>query len=219
MDRSSTRLVIPKTVAIGDRFGRLLVVAHAESQSNKARLKCKCDCGAFTIARACHLRSGRVRSCGCLRVETSRRLATKHGLSRMVPEHGVWMRLIRRCEDPNNKSYSRYGGRGIVVCDRWRADFAAFFADMGHRPSPKHSIDRIDNNGNYQPGNCRWATATEQSRNRRSTVMLRYQGEVACLREWSQRLDIAETSMRRKVRAGWSLERIASERTLRTERG
>lgn len=128
---------------------------------------CQCDCGNIAFAQTSDLRAGRHRSCGCLRVDVmTRHGGTNHGGGR-TPEYRSWMSMKARCLDSDHDSYKWYGGRGITICDRWLASFEAFLADMGARPSLKHSIDRINNDGNYEPGNCRWATANEQAQNQR----------------------------------------------------
>lgn len=110
---------------------------------------------------------------------------TTHGASGS-PEYVIWTHMKARCFDESDKSYQRYGGRGITVCQRWVNDFPAFYADMGDRPSPLHSIERKNNEGNYEPGNCRWATATEQARNRRSSVLVEHNGQVKTVAEWAE---------------------------------
>jgi hypothetical protein len=152
---------------VGDVFGRLTIVGDAPRFRNGARRwRCRCECGNETESSDSEMRIGRVRSCGCFRRQRVRELMTTHGRSG-GPTYKCWSSIIQRCTNPKNPSFSYYGGRGIRICERWRNDFALFIADMGPKPTPKHSIDRIDVNGNYEPGNCRWATATQQARNTR----------------------------------------------------
>jgi hypothetical protein len=147
----------------GDRFGRLTVVAL--TTQGKTHAVCRCECGSEKNVQLHNLRSGGTRSCGCLRRDWNARHKTTHGGSKTA-EYKVWQGMHKRCSNPRCKSFADYGGRGIQVCDHWN-EFPAFIADMGPRPSAKHSLDRIDVNGDYGPRNCRWATPVEQVRNRR----------------------------------------------------
>lgn len=150
-------------VKIGDRFGRLLVVADAgRTKARNIIYNCLCICGNKKTIPSGRLRNGNTRSCGCL----LRDRMTVHGL-RWTAEYEVWKTMKQRCYNPRNKRFSYYGARGIVVCERWRKSFSDFLADVGLRPSQKHSLDRIKNEGNYEPGNVRWATAKQQANNRR----------------------------------------------------
>ena len=150
-------------VSTGDRFGRLCIVAEVEKAGTHRRFKCTCDCGKTITAHLSALRVKLTTSCGCWRKER----ATIHGLQNTA-EYRSWKHMIARCTDPKGKSWKNYGGRGITVCERWRKSFKAFLAHVGKRPTPQHSIDRYPNNdGNYEPGNVRWATMSEQHLNSR----------------------------------------------------
>ncbi len=161
---------------IGKVFGRLTVEGSAHSRRRKSGVKlywkCRCICGRAVTLDGGSLRYGHTQSCGCLRNERIRAANTKHGCSHTCAEYQIWSGIIARCENPKSISYHNYGGRGITICTRWRRDFSAFLSDMGTRPSAKHSIDRIDNDQDYEPGNCRWATRKEQSRNRRPAASI-----------------------------------------------
>ena len=123
------------------------------------------------------------------------------------PEYRAWWQMLYRCTDRRSRRWSYYGGRGITVCDRWRESFSNFYADVGPRPSAKHSIDRIDNDGNYEPDNCRWATRETQHRNKRGLRMLELNGETKCLTEWAEQYNIDRKLVQHRLSRGWSLQR------------
>lgn len=198
-------------VAPGDRFGRLLVLSVADQRANSAT-RCRCDCGKETTPRALALISGHTRSCGCLSPETARALFVRHGHAtggKTTGEYAAWLGMKRRCYSVKMRAYPLYGGRGITVCDRWRDSFPAFLADMGPRPSPQHSVDRYPNkDGNYEPGNCRWATKGEQSRNTNRNRLVTFRGETLCVTDWAARLGVGKHAISSRLFGlGWSVEK------------
>ncbi len=127
------------------------------------------------------------------------------------PEYVAWNGMRARCHNPSNPNYARYGARGIRVCEAWRNSFETFLSDMGRKPSTKHSIERINNNGNYEPSNCRWATATEQANNRRSSRVIKFNEEEKTLAEWSRLSGVSVTTIYQRIKYGWSIERALTQ--------
>jgi hypothetical protein len=154
----------------GDVFGKLTIVSAApDIFKYKKRWLCNCSCGQNSIVYQMHLRSGRTTSCGCSAGSIT------HGDTGSI-EYFTWLSMSARCNNPKHKAYIHYGARGITVCDRWK-DYTNFLADMGRRPAGNYSLDRIDNDGNYTPSNCRWATKWEQARNKRPRIAIQtYKG-------------------------------------------
>lgn len=182
---------IVEPLCAGEIYGRWTVL-----ESSKGKASVKCFCGTVRTIPAFDVRHGKSKSCGCLRKECPNR--TTHDLSK-TPEYVIWGHIKSRCYKPANKNYGRYGGRGITMCERWLDSFENFFTDMGPRPSAKHSIDRIDNNGNYEPGNCRWATQKEQARNKESNVMLEWAGMTLSLVEWCEKAGVSYRMVRDRL--------------------
>src|SRR5688572_4155334 len=179
-------------MTLGERFGRLTVSdpTVVRGKRNERALRFKCDCGVEMVAIISRVRSGQVKSCGCLRRERmakghpSYSKPPRHGAPlSQLPEYSCWRGMIGRCYHKSNAGYASYGGSGISVCERWRNSFDAFLADMGPRPSRDHSIDRIHSSGNYEPGNCRWATAADQARNTSRNIMVDVGDTSLCLRD------------------------------------
>ena len=199
---------------IGQQFGRLTVIEaaapHVEPRGRHHRMwLCRCACGTEKEIYHQSLVRGLTRSCGCLRRETTVARTQTHGHSKKgnwSATYRSWSGMITRCTSEGHDKFSYYGGRGITVCDRWSSSFENFLADMGECP-PAHSIDRVDVNGNYEPGNCRWATRTEQLRNKRNNVLVEYAGRKMTLVEASELSGINYSKLQARIARGWSLER------------
>lgn len=196
----------------GTRSGKLVVLGPIEQRtypSGRAlRWLCRCDCGEVTVKRSQHLRGG-TKSCGCTKGGPH-----KHGHARRTvgcaPEYGPWAAMKKRCTNPNAANYYRYGARGVTICDTWMRDFTAFLADMGPRPSLDHSLDRIDNAKGYYPGNCRWATRTEQQRNRRINVYVEAFGKRQILSQWAIETGLSQSTISKRLAAGLPPEEAVS---------
>jgi len=190
----------------GKRFGSLTALSRTRRDGSRATYwLCLCDCGADAVVEAYALRVGETRSCGCKTGELITVSKTRHGHSvSKSKEYATWVGIRARCFNRNNPAYHNYGGRGIAVCDQWMT-FETFFADVGPCPSPAHTIDRIDNDGNYEPGNVRWATRTEQARNRRSSVILEFNGKRQTIGQWATEVGVPQQTLSNRVRRGMPL--------------
>lgn len=194
----------------GQRFGRLVVIKRADKESTekkkKAYWECQCDCEKTTIAETSNLRGGQTKSCGCLKKERTKKSNTKHGFFGK-PEYRAWASMMTRCFNTKNKGFPDYGGRGITVCERWRK-FENFYADLGQRPGKGYSLERLRNNGHYEPGNVIWATPKQQSRNKRNNIILTHNGQSNILADWAEELNIGDGAIRARLRRGWTIEQI-----------
>jgi hypothetical protein len=195
----------------GQRFGRLVAMEPSQHRTPRGRFKilwtCRCDCGGEAIATVDRLRSGETQSCGCLQRERAAAAHFVHG-GKGTDEYLIWKGMRQRCLNPRNPNFRSYGGRGITICERWQASFAAFLADMGPRPSPQHSIDRVNNDGNYEPGNCRWALRVQQLNNHRRSHRITFNGETHTVAEWARLVNIPVNHLAARLgRLGWSPDR------------
>lgn len=195
---------------IGLRFGKWLVTGDAPDRRQRDRyVHCICDCGNKKEINLRSLVNGQSVSCGC---EGRNRLADAtrtHGMSSFGPEYDVWVGMMSRCHNQNSDAYKNYGGRGIVVCDAWH-DVRNFLKDMGHRPSPKHSIERRDNERGYSHDNCYWATKHDQVRNTRRNVFLEIDGQILTMKDAAKHLGMCYATLRQRFRNGWTVEKAIS---------
>lgn len=190
----------------GHRYQALTVIKYSHHQGSGAHWICGCDCGRITTVSGCNLRTGHAKSCGCLKNELIGKAHRTHGLVK-IAEYKAWGDMKARCYNKKNSGFKNYGGRGITVCNEWKSSFEAFYKDMGPKPSPKHSLDRIEVNGNYEPANCKWSTRREQNNNKRNIVILTHEGETKTLLDWSESLNLPHNTLFMRLRKGWSIER------------
>ena len=198
---------------IGKRYGRLVVIEEAGRSKRGLRLwNLRCDCGGTVTAATGTLNYGHTRSCGCIRKE--RPNSQRHGASTLSERkmsnplwrtYVTWQHMRPRCDDPKNKGYRHYGGRGITYDPRWK-DFAAFLADMGERPDG-YTLERVDNNGPYCKENCRWATRSEQQHNRRDSLIVFFRGQRKTVAEWAAELGIKQSTIHMRLYRKWPVER------------
>jgi hypothetical protein len=194
----------------GRVYGQLTVIVLADKKTKRrgAMWLCGCSCGKTKVVGGNNLQSGNTKSCGCTRYINSSASRRSHGMSQST-EYRIWGLMKARCENKKNSRYAVYGGRGIVVCERWRK-FENFYADMGPRPQ-KHSLDRIDTNLGYSPENCRWADHKTQQRNRRNNRVISALGKTQCVAVWEEETGIPASVLSRRIESGWSAERAVSE--------
>lgn len=185
----------------GQKFGKWTVVSYAGRNDNSTTWNCICECGTKSQVNGQNLRTGKTHSCGCA--------VTTHGASHTA-EYRCWSSMIARCYNKNVRNYKDYGGRGISICDRWRHSFENFIADVGLKPTPGHSIDRIDVNGNYEPGNVRWATQKEQCLNQRRGARLMHNGKHVSAYDIAEQYGLSAVTLYRKVKSGMTVEQAIS---------
>ena len=194
----------------GLKFGRVLIVSYCGRRHHSSVWVGRCDCGAEREFASTALLNGTTKSCGCLRRERAGGLSYKHGQcggenrKRRPPEYKAWEQMRDRCVNEQHVQWKWYGGKGVVVCDEWVNNFEAFIRDVGPRPTAKHTLDRINSNGNYEPSNVRWATWTQQARNRSNNHMVEYQGRLMPLIEAAEAAGIPYVTVKSRVGSGWS---------------
>lgn len=196
---------------MGRKFGKLKVLKDSGLRTSQGFVRwwCRCICGNLTLVRSGSLLEGSSKSCGCLTGKQIKHGQTKNG--KRTSEYVAWCNILKRCYNENDESYLWYGGKGIFVCERWKNDFATFFKDMGVKPAPKYTIERVDNDGPYSPENCRWATWKEQNRNRKDNRLITYSGKILCLTEWAEKLGVTRDFLYAKIRYGQNKNICGSE--------
>lgn len=194
----------------GQKFGRWTVLDYAgrRNAGRNTMWNCVCDCGGTGTVSGTSLKKGSSQSCGCLVKERTAAATIKHGHAVggvLSPEYRSWQHMRRRCQNPKEPNYFRYGGRGITICARWES-FENFFADVGPRPSKKHSLGRIDNDGNYEPGNVRWETPLEQGGNNSRNRLFTINGKTQCFAAWVRELGLVGNTVHRRLKRGMTIE-------------
>lgn len=188
----------------GQRFNRLTVLSFHHKKDKREYYLCKCDCGKEKIVNKTELVRGKVKSCGCLRKENCANRSHNMSYSRI---YRTWTNMKARCYNKKDERYRLYGYRGISICDEWRKNFLSFYNwAIGNGYKNNLQIDRINNNGNYEPSNCRWADRKTQCRNKQKNIFLCYNGKTCCISEWAEKLGINKGTIRARLKRGWSVE-------------
>jgi len=203
---------------VGKRFGNLKVISKSDNRVyGKVSWDCKCDCGETKTVPTSHLTGGYVKSCGCLKNPSGEDSPTyKHGM-KGTPLYKIWQHMKQRCNRKTHRQYDDYGGRGIKVCDRWEGSFENFYEDMADNYKEGLTIERINNNENYTPENCKWATREEQARNKRNNIEIEYDGKTfPTFKEFSEYVGVNYNTLYNRIfRYGWALEKAV--KTKRSE--
>jgi hypothetical protein len=208
----------------GKKFGRLIVIKrNGYLYGNRVAWLCKCECGKLHTVLGASLKSGNTRSCECLRNEIAskgieeRTRIHGEGKNRTL-EYNSWTSMRQRCLSLNHPGYKDYGGRGIHICERW-GEYENFLSDMGRRPTPQHTLERVNNNKGYSPSNCKWATKKEQANNARSNTLITYNGKTMTLAMWSDESGIPGGRIRKRISSGWTLKAALYKPLRKTSRG
>lgn len=199
--------MIKTQIEIGRTYNQLTVLGKDGKNKDRATLwRCICSCGNEISRKGYLITSGHTKSCGCFKKQVTTRRSTKHGMARrghISPEHSIWRLIIDRCCNPKNRAWERYGGRGIKLYSEWKESFQLFYEYIGPRPSPLHSINRIDNDRGYEPGNIEWATVEQQNNNTRRSVFLIFKGRKQTVGQWAKELSIDQRKIRDRLHLGW----------------
>ncbi len=196
-------------VKSGDKYGRFKILQEIFEPGRYRKFQCECSCGVIKIVQLDTLRLGKVISCGCYRSENFKKINLRHGYSKRSKRskiYQVWHSMKQRCQNPKNKSYPRYGGRGIEVCERWQK-FINFVEDM-KEPQHGQSLERIDNARGYSKENCKWATVWEQAANKRNNRLLTYGGKTQMLAQWGRETGIARDTLSSRIKKGWTPSQV-----------
>jgi len=185
----------------GQRFNNLVVIGPWRKQGRRTMWRCRCDCGKVCWTMRDNIIRGSTKSCGC------KKGYHLHGATKTA-EHNAWIGLRYRCNNRDCPEYHNYGGRGVRVVF---ASFKEFVTDIGPRPTPRHSVDRIENSGNYAPGNVKWSTPKEQSRNTRSNVVLTFNGKTQCISAWRQERGLPRGCINKRLKLGWPVEKALTQ--------
>lgn len=196
----------------GRTFNRLTVIeAAGRTRHNKPLVLCTCSCGKTATVLLAQLKNGKTKSCGCLHLERTSEAKTTHGESRKTPEYRAWSSMKRRCYNQKTCDWENYGKRGIEVCSRWKHSFENFLEDMGRKPDPSYSIDRIDVNAHYGPENCRWASPRQQANNKTNSRLIEHKGTTRTLAEWTRWSGLPYKVLQKRIDTHkWSFERAVS---------
>lgn len=192
------------------RYGRLEIISKAASRNGQVYMLCRCDCGKEKEIALSSLKRGLTQSCGCYRRDKGP--GNQSHKQTYTRTYKVWLSMRQRCLNPNNPAYKNYGGRGITIAPEWDS-YQRFWEDMGDVPDGM-SIERIDNDGNYEPGNCRWATRLEQGRNTRKCRAITFQGTTKTITEWAEQYGLQKSTLSQRIRNGWDMERALTQSPL-----
>lgn len=206
-----SKTCIKRTLEAGCKKHRLIAIKPLGRKNRDTEWLFKCDCGKETKALKLNFLRGNTKSCGCLNIEKRRSIKTTHGMSK-TPEFNVWLKVKARCFNQKLVTYPYYGGRGITMHQEWVDSFEAFYKYIGPRPSKKHSIDRINTDGHYEPGNVRWATQETQSNNKRSNCRLTFNQKTMTVSEWGKFLGIRPGTITQRLRYGWDIEKTLTQK-------